>query len=283
MKMDFDLRTNDSAYYSLLHFLGMTREEFVMDYVVECESDAERFWSKHFATIDDVDISDLRFIVFHVTGSLDECQEIKSNGLMNLQEVLSRDTILSCVFKQYDLIFDIPGKTLSYKGKAIDISHEKYVGRGGASESEKLIEKLSHRIYYDYCINGFFYCDDIIGYGTRIHERPEFIDKIVRLFPDLKPLESQWINQSKSYKVNFFVTSNQLHGFTFSLDEVVYAPHDFYQELTDEQKLKKWMVLTAINRGFEGSLGECYLYVKDEIIIPPEQIIDCELVLFERN
>lgn len=279
--MVFDLRTYNSAYESLLNFLGMTGSEFVMDYVVDCNSNQEVFWSKHFDYIDSLDISDVRFMMFHVIGALDGCREIKSRGLVNLQEVLKENTTLSQFFKQNGLTFDICNKTLSYKGQTIDIDFEKFVGRGNLSSREELIEKIAHRIYYDYCTNGFFYCDNIADYGTRIHERPEFMGRVIELFPDLEPMEAKWVQQSKCFKVNFFARFPQLHRFTFSLDETDYFPHNIYQELTDEQKLKKWMVIAAIDRGFLNLSGECYAYVKDDIAIPPEQIISCEPISFE--
>lgn len=79
--MDFDLRTCDSSYFFLLEFLNMESEEYIMDYNVECNGNFEVFWEKHFKEIDDVDISDLRIMGFHVVGSLDKCVEIRKNGL----------------------------------------------------------------------------------------------------------------------------------------------------------------------------------------------------------
>ena len=279
--MIFDLRTFDTAYQFLLDFLGMSGGDFVIDYVVNCHEDNDLFWEKHFDFLNTVDIRDLQFMAFHVTGSLDDCNEIKSTGLTNLQKVLAGDTMLSRVLRQYGLTFDISARKMVYKGTVFDIDYDKYRGRSDLSKQEKRIEAIAGRVYYYHCIDGFFYCDDISSYGTNIHERPEFIMPLVKLFPELTKMESNWIQQSKSYVVNFCVTFEQFHRFTFSLDEDQYSPHDVYQKLTDEQKLKKWMLVAAIDRGFRNYSGESYAYIKDEIPIQPEQIISCQQVLID--
>lgn len=277
--MVFDLRTCDAAYRSLLEILGVSGDEFVMDYVVDCQSNSDLFWEKHFELLNEIDIKNLQFMVFHVTGSLDNCSEIKAAGLINLQKVLDGDTTLSRVLKQYGLTFDISARKMIYKGVVFDTDYDKYKGRNDLSKHEQRIKKIARRLYYDHCIDGFFYCDDISAYGTSIHKRPEFMMHLVELFPELTQVENDWTQQSKSYAVNFCATFEQFHRFTFSLDEDQYSPYDAYQELTDEQKLKKWMLIAAINRGFCNYFGESHAYIKDEIPIPPEQITSCQQIL----
>ena len=40
--------------------------------------------------------------------------------------------------------------------------------------------------------------------------------------------------------------------------------------------IKRWMVSHAIDRAYNNLLSEVFLYVKDEIDIPPVQITSCE-------
>ena len=42
--MDFDLRTTDSAYSFVLDTLGITGEQFIDEYIIECDRDYERLW-----------------------------------------------------------------------------------------------------------------------------------------------------------------------------------------------------------------------------------------------
>jgi len=69
-----------------------------------------------------------------------------------------------------------------------DIDYERYRGRYDLSEQEQNIEGVAHRIYYGFCVDGFMVNDDVFNYGTDIHNRPEFILNLVKLFPSLKSI-----------------------------------------------------------------------------------------------
>jgi len=93
------------AYKFLLDFLGIAGEDFIMDYIMECNKDFETFWRKHFDRLESVDISSLCIMAFHITATQDECTEIKENGLKNLQKVLSEDTQLKSFFSKLRYCF----------------------------------------------------------------------------------------------------------------------------------------------------------------------------------
>ena len=48
--------------------------------------------------------------------------------------------------------------------------------------------------------------DDIRAYGTRIHERPEFLMTLAKLFPAAKKVEQFWETKAESYKIDFYAT-----------------------------------------------------------------------------
>ena len=107
-------------------------------------------------------------------------------------------------------------------------------------------------------------------YGTDIHERPEFLMTLGHLFPEAKKLDGVWRSKSKSYKIDFYATIDQIHRFSFELDEF---KDEGQLELDDEMKIKKWMLSYAIDRAAK-KLDTQFLYVKDDVIISPEQIIE---------
>lgn len=84
-------------------------------------------------------------------------------------------------------------------------------------------------------------------------------------------MEDEWAKHSKSYKVNFYATIDQIHRFNFDLNETK-------EELTDDEigQIKRWMVSHAIDRANNDLFSEVFLYVKDKTDIPPEQITNCE-------
>ena len=217
--MDFDLRTCDAAYYFVLDFMGMTPDEYITERIINCENDFETFWSRNIERIKSVDISGLRLMAFHVVGSLDECREIKENGLMNLQSVLSKETILKKLLEKAGVTFDIPNKLVSYKGNSYDIDYEKYKGRHFLMGIDEKLDRVAHRVYYDFCVNGFMANDN------------------------------------------------------FELDEYRDPPYEDWFDLDDDMKLKKWMLSHAIDRAHD-DLGMTILYIKDDVIIPANQIID---------
>ncbi|NCB25349.1 MAG: hypothetical protein EOM62_07745 [Bacteroidia bacterium] len=242
---------------------------------MECDNNYERFWNRYFEQINGIDISDCRIVAFHIVGSLDDCAEIKKNGLINLQKVLSENTILSRLLLANHVWFDIENRILHYEDKLININYDDYCGRSDLNKTKKKIELLAHRVYYDYCVNGFMSNDDVFGYGTGIHNRPEFLLRLVDLLPELKPLEDKWFQKSKSYKITFFANIEQLHRFNFELDNNEDPPYEGWSDLSDDQKIKKWMLSHAIERA-NGNLAESFLYVKDDIDILPTQIISCQ-------
>lgn len=95
--------------------------------------------------------------------------------------------------------------------------------------------------------------DDVFSYGTNIHKRPEFLMKLSTVFSELKKMEDEWAKRSKSYKVNFYATINQIHRFNFDLNET-------QEELTDEEimHIKRLMVSHAIDRSCNILLSEVF-------------------------
>ncbi|API88775.1 hypothetical protein BKP56_05505 [Marinilactibacillus sp. 15R] len=263
--MEFDLRTCDAAYYFVLNFMNMSPEEYIAELNIICENDFELFMDRNFERIKNVDISDIKVLAFHIVGSLDDCNEIKSTGLMNLQEVLKRKTILASLIKKQDIIFNIDNKIVSYGGREVDIDYEKYRGKYFSYGIDENLKSVAHRLYYDYCVNGFLINDNIFGYTSRIHERPEFLMTLSKIFPEVKSVEDYWIENSVSYRIDFYANLDQIHRFNFELDEHCERPDDDIQ-------VKKWM-LTHANERANNALSEQYIYINDDCIIPPHQII----------
>lgn len=272
--MIFDIRTPEAAANSVYALTEMTAHEFINEYVLESNRDFEEFWDRNADRIDTVDITDLKIIGFHVVSSLDDCAEIKANGLWNLQRVLTEDTMLKRVLEQHGLTFDVPNSKMHYTGQTWDIEYEKYKGRYDLTDEEELIEWISHRIYYDYCVNGFLCCDDVTTYGTEIEKRPEFILKLVNMFPDLEEMEDWWKETGVPYEVVFYALPEQVMREFFGLPEEDDDMPRYWYELSDEQLIKKKLLSLAVE-GMYGELDKQYLYIKDDLCLSPEQILAC--------
>lgn len=271
MSIDFDITTPNSAYEFLLKNLDFQKEELVMEYLVECGGDAELFAERNIYRIESKDFDEIHFIAFHVTGSLDDCHEIKQYGIRDLQYVLSQNTVLAKMLKRNEICFNIEDCEMQIDGKKFNIDYKYYRGRNLSGEEKKL-EDIAYRIYYDFCIDGFWMSRDVREYGTDIHKRPEFLCKLTELSPKAERLDEYWKSNSKPYKVLFYANADQIHKFTFDLDEN-------NEPYTDDERemIKKWMLRMAVDQAFSPG-SEKYIYIRDHVFIPPEQIISCELI-----
>ena len=158
--MDFDLRTTDSAYSFVLDTLGITGEQFIDEYIVECDRDYERLWEKYYRQLKHIDTSKIRIWAFHITGSLDHCQSIMHEGLRNLHHALSAGSIMADVFRKYGLEFDVDNKVMYFNGIAYDVDYGKYRNRCNLYGKDELLSRIAHRLCRDFCVNGFMCNDD---------------------------------------------------------------------------------------------------------------------------
>ena len=85
------------------------------------------------------------------------------------------------------------------------IDYEHYRGRQFLTGNEEVLDRIAHRVFFDYCVNGFLVNDNVFNYGTRIHERPEFLMSLSDLLPDARKIEQYWETHAESYRVDFFV------------------------------------------------------------------------------
>ena len=273
--MDFDLRTTDSAWSFVLDTLGVTSEQFVNEYIIECDRDYERLWKKYYRQLKQIDANKIRIWAFHLTGSLDKCQSIMHEGLRNLHYTLSKGNKMANLFRKYGLEFDINNKVMYFKETAYNVNYEKYRNRCNLYGKDEQLSRIAYRLCKDFCVNGFMCNDNFRSYGFDVYIRPEFILDLVNMFPELSELDLEWRRQSTSYKVNFFAYLNQLERYNFDLDEYCNPPYATWDELDDNDKVIKWMLSHAIDRSFD-ALTDTYLYVQSNLHIPAEQISDCE-------
>ena len=121
---NFDLRTPDSAYNFFFTFFNMSGQEYIEELIINSDNEFEKFWDRNAARVNDISVENIRVWGFHVVGSLDECREIRSQGLRNLQKVLSGDTLLSRILKSNGVFFDVKRHLLFYKGKEYNVDYD---------------------------------------------------------------------------------------------------------------------------------------------------------------
>lgn len=241
----FDISTPDSAYKFVQDFFKISGSAFIDEYIIESNNNFDTFWERNYNYIRDIDIIDLKYKVLHVTSNSDNCAEIKTKDINNLQKVLSKQTILSRLLSGHGLHFDIENKIMVADGRKIDIDYDRYRMEFSLAEKEAHIREIGRKIYFDPQINGFFAVDDVIWYGSDIHLRPEFLMNLTNLFPHLKKVEKLWTEKSKGYIVSFIADFNQFAWYTFYGNE-----DEYYEDEESRLELKKWIISKAVSRSF---------------------------------
>lgn len=272
-EIEFNVTSQDAAYEFAKKFTGFTGHELIDAYIIESESNFDLFWERFHEGFEQISLDDISLVAYHVLGSIDACAEIINEGIYNLQTVLSHDTLVSRVLKNYGFIFDISKKTMTCDGKEYNIDYYSYKDLSNDNSPEGKLKRIGHRIYFDYCVDGFFYCRDVSKYGTDIHERPEFFRTLVDFSDSAKEVDAYWRKNSKCYKVYFKVPLSQIHRFTFNFDE---GDNEYSKE--EMFLLKRKMLSIALNVAYDGS-SQYYIYLKDDEYIHPEQIIRCEEII----
>ncbi len=273
--LDYDIRTPDSAR----HFLSEIISESANPRYELCDflyqlNNFDVFWESNINKINSIHMEGIRFFATHITTNPNNCYDIKHNGIQNLQKVLSSSSSsFAQLLKNYCISFDLENYVLRYKNTQIDINPNRFTSLDGLSACEELIWRISDRIYIDYSINGFMFCEDPCNYGSRIHRRPEILMYLTQLFPYLRNAELHWENTSTCYEVSFFAYIKQICPSTFYSDDddPPYDWEDWY-ELSPDQRIKKILLRQAVEVALCETQRNMVLYIKPGIDVPPEQI-----------
>lgn len=146
MKIYYDITNPDAAHERVYSILNIKQGGLIEDYVLQCQSDFEKFFEEHIEKIKEIDINKLELVAIHVTSNNDNCLAIKNQGLKNLKVVLSEDTELSRFLLGEQIAFDINQKKMFIQGVEYEIDYQKYL-RMGKRQSNKKRWRVSHGKY----------------------------------------------------------------------------------------------------------------------------------------
>ena len=110
---------------------------------------------------------------------------------------------------------------------------------------------------------------DIYEYST-ICQAPEFLYTLAVLNEATKGIDTKWKNMCKPYVFKFKCKLKDLAYFTF------YEREDAYNEDRQEtwSKLKKLLITSAVERAWGNKTSEAVAYMKPDVAIAPENILD---------
>lgn len=255
----YDIRTSANALTTLVNFTGIVppiwercmskRNEFRYD-----EEFVEHVINTygHFPT----DYETWLFIYFHITTSANGCESFKIHGILDLIESYK------CLDSELRQFLDIRGIhinigecTLTYHGKAYDISYNRPTPRPGSKEYA--CWSIGRKFYYDYTTCGFLSVWARSEYGGYVHRRPEIlydIDELLGL-----DLSQEWHMTHEPYEVVALVQGC----------DIVYDG--------DDNSSSKDKILNYLTRAYNTAFGapfEEIVLLKNHIQVPPNHILE---------
>lgn len=266
----FDITSMDNAYAYVLDYTGMTPEELISTYLIEADRDFDLFWSSYKDRFAKRDVKKIYISGYHVLGSLDDCKEIKKLGIRNLQYVLSHNTVFSRLLKKCNASVDVEKKLLYLGNQEFNIDYYSYSDIGYRDGMAGKLKAIGQRVYYDFCVDAFLCSGNPKDYGTDIHKIPEFLKNLAEFDSVFEELDKFWQKNSTSYKVYFCVPVEQMHKFTFDIDEDNLPYSDKELDI-----LKEKFLALALDVAYEG-VRDRYFYLRDDEYIHPDQITRCE-------
>lgn len=265
----YDITNPDASYYWIHEVLHLKKGDLIEKYCINCHNDFDLFYEMFLPQIKSLDIENMDIVAFQVTSNNDECAEIKKNGLHNLQWILGNDTGLNSFLQQRGIHFDVEKRIMYIGAYGYDVDYDKYRESNYDSEKNEGTEKVGHKLYYDYQINAFLFCEDINRYGT-IHKVPEFLFTLSSFNEKTVGMDEQWENITKPYVVKFKTKFKNIAYFTFYDCEEEYI----LDSQNNWMELRKKLLSRAIESTFSNLVSEKAVYMKPEIFISPKDILE---------
>lgn len=192
--------------------------------------------------------NDLFFVLSHITTSANGCEDIKNNGIHDLEWVLEHDTELKRFLINNNISFEIQNKKMYIDNIVFDISNDS--------------NGVGFKIFKDKDICGFFQIDKNCPYAGCVHLRPEILHNINK-YVSGKDLSYNWYTTHTPYIVTF---------------QVPYSNMDIALQMSvkddSEEKILNGLLNWAIDIFFyRGCSSDRIGILKRDVFVPPSDII----------
>ncbi|NFH99478.1 hypothetical protein FDB15_04055 [Clostridium botulinum] len=272
----YDLTSLESALESLELFTKVSKKEIKHFLFNHKEDDYlyEKFYEKYKIDSINLKLDNLYLKVIHVITNDDECKSIKKFGLLNLQDSIRKDTMLSRYLKEkgVEIDFDkesiVDQNTIYYKS---DIMNQK--GYYSFFSKEKNLGTSSRRLFDDYQIEGFLYNTNPLSYGGRVNERAEILESLQYIFNNMD-IRSEWVDRCKCYTILFKASVYNFRWSTFIINDEIES--DYTED--SENFIRNGLVEKTLNHIrtllIDKTCREINTLMKLNYNVPPEDIIE---------
>lgn len=157
---------------------------------------AEDFVETMGIRLDEYDLKTLNIVGIHVTSNEDECHEIKQIGLLDLNQVLRKQTSLTNFLKEHHIEFDLDNHQINYNGKRVSLL-------------DHSMKVLYQKIYQENQIHAFFRVGDFGYHSAKMIIRPEILTMLAHLFDDQQLLYF-WDLNNETFVIKFSVPIDEV-------------------------------------------------------------------------
>lgn len=254
----FDIRTSDKALQTLCYLTKVSQNLWIP--YVGTESNFQytdklvEYVIKAYGIMPD-NYRDWNFVYFHITTSNNNCSSIRKHGILDLKSSYScPDSELRNFLDYHNIHIDLIKRELEYNGQIYEIT---YGDCPQCNTKKYACWSVGRKFYYDFTTCGFLSVWDLSPYGGGVHYRPEILKDIDNLLNT--KLSQEWMLSHKPYEVTAKVKGSKI-------------VFDGNEDATEQEKILHYLT-HAYNTAF-GDPHEITLLLKDNIEIPPEDIID---------
>ena len=201
--VNYDISTIEKCYKTMEEMTGFQYWKDIFDiylyrYIDEPDLMMNEIMRNKKIHIRDIELSDINFVLMHVTTSADKCKGIKKNGLHDLVWSYEHETELRSFLDAYNIDIDIGNRKICVEGVAHEISND--IKKSGG---------VGYKFFDDPYVCGCFQMRKDSPYGGNVHLRPEIIYNINKLVKGAD-LEYSWMNTHQPYIVKFHVPYNKM-------------------------------------------------------------------------
>jgi len=192
--MNYDISTIEDCYATLRDLTGFEKWNDLYDIYkyqyIDCPDETQDEIIDRYNIRINVTSENFFFVLQHITTSANGCEDIKNNGIYDLEWVLENDTELRRFLVDNLIEFEISSNKMYIDNIAYDISNDS--------------NGVGFKIFKDKDICGCFQINKNCPYGGNVHTRPEILHNINKYLIKTN-LSYNWYVTHKPYIVKFKV------------------------------------------------------------------------------
>lgn len=198
---------------------------------------------------------------FHTTTCYDGLASVKQFGLMDLREVLTKETPLCNYLKSHGVVFDLEKMILHHNEKELDISMP-------FQATFDPLDFVIFKLTIDPGISAFYSHENVLEYKGNVHERPEFLKNLAALL-DCPAIENEWKGGKETFVIQFKAKLSDY-------EKPISDTPSYWDDLDERDKeflKRRSVIVKTIENQWIGYKKEGHTQLKPSVAIPSRNFI----------